>query len=68
MMNWIALQDLARERSRDMIADAANSRQHVAREESLAAEEAVYLYGESALLINARVRAQAAPRVSAAAL
>ena len=68
MMNWIVLHDLARERSRDMIADATNSRQHHDREEPLPASKRVYLYGQPALLINARVRAQAPLRVPTAAL
>jgi hypothetical protein len=68
MMNWIALQDLARERSRDMIDDPSPSRRHLGREGSLPASEEVFLYGRSALLINARVRAQTRLRVTAAAL
>jgi len=67
MMNSIALQDLARERSRDMVADASNRNRHGAREEALPGADAVCLYGRPALLINARVRAQAPLRVPAAA-
>ena len=68
MMNWNALHDLARERSRDMINDANHSRRHLLREHDLPASEVAFLYGRSALLIDARVRAQARPRVTAAAL
>jgi hypothetical protein len=68
MMNWNALHDLARERSRDMIDDPSASYRHLSREENLPASEEVFLYGRSALLINARVRAQARLRVTAAAL
>ncbi len=67
MMNWNALQDLARERSRDMINDASRSGRHVSRKQDLPASEVVFLYGRSALLIDARVRAQARPRVTATA-
>jgi hypothetical protein len=68
MMNWNALHDLARERSNDMIDDSSHSRQHLGREKDLPASEVVFLYGRSAHLINARVRAQARLRVTSAAL
>jgi len=68
MMNWNALHDLARERSRDMINDASRSRRHLARKQDLPASEVAFLYGRSALMIDARVRAQAHPRVTATAL
>jgi hypothetical protein len=68
MMNWNALHDLARERSRDMINDASHSRRRLASEQDLPASEVAYLYGRSARLIDARVRAQAHPRVTASAL
>jgi len=67
MMNWNALHDLARERSRDMINDASHSRRHLSRGQDLPASEVAFLYGRSALLIDARVRAQARPRVTATA-
>jgi hypothetical protein len=67
MMNWNAQHDLARERSRDMINDANHSRRHLRREQDLPASEVSFLYGRSALLIDARVRAQARPRVTATA-
>jgi len=68
MMNWNSLQDLARERSRAMVDDAISNRQHQVTERELPASEEVFLYGRPALLINARVRAQAHLRVPAAAL
>jgi hypothetical protein len=68
MMNWRTLQDLARERSRDMIDDATRSRRHLGRDQDQPASEEVFLYGRSAHVINARVRAQAHLRVGTAAL
>jgi hypothetical protein len=68
MMNWNALHDLARERSRDMIDVPTPGGRHLGREENPPASEEVFLYGRSAHLINARVRAQARLRVTSAAL
>ena len=68
MMNWNALHDLARERSRELIDDATERRQHLGREQDLPASEEVFLCGRSAHLINARVRAQARLRATSAAL
>jgi hypothetical protein len=68
MMNSNALLELARERSRDMVDDASRNRIQPTNVEALPAAEEVFLYGRSAHLIDARVRAQARLRVSAAAL
>jgi hypothetical protein len=68
MMNSNALLDLARERSRDMIDNATRNRNHPAPDEALPAAEEVFLFGRSAHLIDARVRAHARLRVTAAAL
>ncbi len=58
MMNPNMLLDLARERRRDLLEDAAQSRLHSRIDvEPLAAEEAL-LVGRSALAIDARVRAE----------
>jgi hypothetical protein len=68
MMNWNAMHDLARERSRDLINDANRTRRRAARERDLPASEVAFLYGRSARLIDARVRARARPRAAASAL
>jgi hypothetical protein len=68
MMNSMALLDLARERSRDMVDAPTRNRTQPAREEALPAAEEVFLYGHSAHLIDARVHAQAHLRVGTAAL
>ena len=68
MMNANALLELARDRARDMVDDATRNRTQPAHEEALPAAEEVFLYGRSAHLIDARVRAQARLRVGAAAL
>jgi hypothetical protein len=68
MMNSNALLELARERSRHMTDEATRSRHHLEREQDLIASEEVFLFGRSAHLIDARVRAQARLRVTAAAL
>jgi hypothetical protein len=58
MMNPDVLLDLARERRRDLLEDASRSRQRSRIEvEPLAPEEA-NVVGRSALVINARVRAE----------
>jgi hypothetical protein len=68
MMNSRALQELARERSRDLIDTAAGNRHHVPREvEDLPASEEVFLFGHSARVIDARARAEARLRVTTAA-
>jgi hypothetical protein len=68
MMNSHALQELARERSRDLIDDATRSRHQVPREfEDLDASDAVFLFGRSAHVIDARARAAARLRVTSAA-
>ena len=68
MMNSIALLDLARERSRDMVDSPTRNRTRPSHEEALPAAEAVFLYGRSAHLIDARVHAQAHLRVGTTAL
>jgi hypothetical protein len=68
MMNSNMLLELARERSRDLIDDAARNRRHRGREGDPLASEDVFLAGRSALVIDARVRAQARLRVRSAAL
>jgi hypothetical protein len=68
MMNSKALLELARERSRDMVEASTRNRIQPTHEEALPAAEEVFLYGRSAHLIDARVRAQARLRVGAAAL
>lgn len=68
MMNPNALQELARERSRDLIGDTTRSRHQVHREfENLDASDEVFLFGRSARLIDARARAEARLRVTSAA-
>jgi hypothetical protein len=67
MMNSKALLELARERSRDMVEGSTRNRIRPTHEEALPAAEEVFLYGRSAHLIDARVRAQAHLRVGAAA-
>jgi hypothetical protein len=68
MMNSKALLELARERSRDMVEASTRNRIQPTHVEALPAAEEVFLYGRSAHLIDARVRAQAHLRVGAAAL
>jgi hypothetical protein len=68
MMNSIALLDLARERSRDMVDAPTRNRIQPSHEEALPAAEEVFLYGHSAHLIDARVHAQAHLRVGTTAL
>ena len=68
MMNPNTLLELARERSRDLLDDAARSRHHVGREAGPLDSEDASLSGGSARLIDARVRAQARLRAACAAL
>jgi hypothetical protein len=68
MMNSIALLDLARERSRDMVDSSTRNRSQPSHEKALPAAEEVFLYGRPAHLIDARVHAQAHLRVGTAAL
>jgi hypothetical protein len=67
MMNSKALLELARERARDMVDGPTRNRIQPSHEEALPAAEEVFVYGRSAHLIDARVRAQADLRVGAAA-
>ena len=66
MMNSNALLELARERNRDLIDDARRSRRHLGRREdrNLPASELVFLLGNSAHDIDARVHATARLRVT----
>jgi hypothetical protein len=66
MMNSNALLELARERSRDLIDDARRSRRHLGRREdrNLPASELIFLLGNSAHDIDARVHAAARLRVT----
>jgi hypothetical protein len=66
MMNPNTLMDLARERRRDLLDDAA--RRHRGADADLLAPEDVLLSGRAAHVIEARVRAQARLRVTSAAL
>ena len=67
-MNPNALQELARERSRDLIDDSTRSRHRAPREfEELDASDEVFLFGRSAHVIDARARAAARLRVTSAA-
>jgi hypothetical protein len=68
MMNSNLLLELGRERSRDLIDDAARNRRYRGREADLLAPEDVLLAGRPALVIDARVRAQARLRVQSGAL
>jgi hypothetical protein len=67
MINSNMLLELARERSRDLIDEAARNRRHRVREADRLASENVMLAGRSALVIDARVRAHARLRVRSAA-
>jgi hypothetical protein len=66
MMNPNTLMDLARERRRDLLDDAARRRRGA--DAARLASEDVLLSGRSAHVIDARVRAQARLRVTSAAL
>jgi hypothetical protein len=68
MMNPNTLLELARERSRDLLDDAARSRHRVGREAGPLDSEDMLLLGGSAHVIDARVRAQARLRATSAAL
>jgi len=68
MMNSSALLELARERNRDLIDDALRSRRIGRRQDQdLPASEMIFLYGRSALAIDARARAEARLRVTGGA-
>jgi len=67
MINSNMLLELARERSRDLIDEAARNRRHRVSEADRLASEDVILAGRSALVIDARVRAQARLRVRSVA-
>jgi hypothetical protein len=66
MMNPNTLMDLARERRRDLLDDAARRRRGA--DAARLASEDVLLSGRAAHVIDARVRAQARLRVASAAL
>jgi hypothetical protein len=69
MMNPSLLQELARERHRDLINDATHSHHRMHRElRGLDASEVVFRFGRPAQVIDARARAQARLRVTSAAL
>lgn len=68
MMNPNTLLDLARERRRDLLDDAARRRLQRGADADLLASEDVLLSGRGAHVIDARVRAQARLRVTSAAL
>ena len=68
MMNSNMLLELARERSCDLIEEAARARRHRGLEADLVVAEDVLLAGRPAHVIDARVRAQARLRVMSAAL
>jgi len=66
MMNPNTLMDLARERRRDLLDDAARRRLPRGDDVDLIASDYVPRSGRAALLIDARVRAQARLRVPSA--
>ena len=68
MMNPNTLMDLARERRRDLLDDAARRRLQRGADADLLASEDVLLSGRAAHVIDARVRAQARLGVTSAAL
>jgi hypothetical protein len=65
-MNSNALLELARERTRDLIDDARRSRRHLGRREdrNLPASELLFILGNSARDIDARVHAAQRLRVT----